>query len=95
VRSKVLWFTVQIAKPVVAMWEGEINNFTKHVDDCQFVDMDCPSGCDAKLKRQCVQDHLVPATANIATLQATVTGLPQGTKNIVICILYPVLIDVS
>ena len=42
------------------MWEGEINNFTKHVDDdCQFVDMDCPSGCDAKLKRQCVQDHLV------------------------------------
>ena len=42
------------------MWQGEINNFTKHVDDdCQFVDMDCPSGCDAKLKRQCVQDHLV------------------------------------
>jgi len=41
------------------MWQGEINEFTKHVDDdCLFVDIDCPSGCEAKLKRQCVQDHL-------------------------------------
>jgi len=41
------------------VWQGEMNGFTKHVDDeCQFVDVDCPSGCVAKLKRQCVQDHL-------------------------------------
>ena len=41
------------------IWQGEINDFTKHVDDdCQFVDVDCPSGCDTKLKRQCVKDHL-------------------------------------
>ncbi|XP_065901696.1 TNF receptor-associated factor 5-like [Dysidea avara] len=41
------------------IWQGEINDFTKHVDDdCQFVDVECPSGCDTKLKRQCVKDHL-------------------------------------
>ena len=41
------------------IWQGEMNGFTKHVDDeCQFVDVNCPSGCAVKLKRQCVQDHL-------------------------------------
>ena len=37
----------------------------------------------------------VPATANTATHQATVTGLPQDTKNIVICTASHVLTGVS
>ena len=40
-------------------WTGEVNDAKRHVDNnCQFVDMPCPSGCGTTLKRQCVESHL-------------------------------------
>ena len=40
-------------------WSGEVNDINRHVDnDCQFVDMPCPSNCGMTLKRQCIQSHL-------------------------------------
>ena len=40
-------------------WSGEVNVVKRHVNnDCQFVDVPCPSKCGIMLKRQCVQSHL-------------------------------------
>ena len=40
-------------------WSGEVNKVKRHIDnDCQFVDMPCPSNCGMILKRQCIQSHL-------------------------------------
>ena len=40
-------------------WSGEVNGIKRHIDDdCQFVDVPCPSKCGMILKRQCVQPHL-------------------------------------
>ena len=40
-------------------WTGEVKYAKGHLDNnCQFVDMSCPSGCGMTLKRQCVESHL-------------------------------------
>ena len=40
-------------------WSGEVNDVKSHVDnDCQFVDMPCPSNCGMILKRQRIKSHL-------------------------------------
>ena len=40
-------------------WSGEINDINRHIDnDCQFVDLPCPSNCGMILKRQRIKSHL-------------------------------------
>ena len=40
-------------------WSGEVNDVEKHITaDCQFVEVNCPSKCGLKLKRQCVEQHV-------------------------------------
>ncbi|KAL9955369.1 hypothetical protein ACROYT_G036679 [Oculina patagonica] len=39
-------------------WKGTLGKLEEHLNECPFVEVDCPKGCKQKLKRKDLQQHL-------------------------------------